>query len=131
MPCRGDEKTGLLGEELEPLLPSDAQCNIRASSSRGDITHTEQSCDQLQVRSRLFSTSEDAPMGTHPQVFASSPTNVFDTAEILGSDSIPSSPFGDSTADDWLHVHEGLLERYNTVFLPVRCIFCAHMMAGN
>ena len=117
-PCESSA-SGFLDKDLEPLLPSDARCSVTASSFPGAGHHSpagEEPCSQLRVRSRLFSTSEDAPLGTHPQMLASSPTNPFDTAEILGSDSIPSSPFGDSMADEWLHVHEGLLERCGTSY---------------
>ena len=107
---RAKDASDLLDKELEPLLPSSTHSTIRASSSRTaePDPHADGSCSQLQVRSRLFSTSEDAPLGVNPQVLTSSPTNPFDTAEILCSDSIPSSPFGDSIADEWLHVHDGL-----------------------
>ena len=107
--CRQDGTLDLLGNELEPLLPSSnaPQCNGAAGSSRGAEGQA-----RLRVRSRLFSTSEDGPLGASRQILATSPTNPFDTAEVLGSDSIPSSPFGDSTADDWLHVQDALLDRY-------------------
>ena len=106
---RAEDASDLLDKELEPMLPSSVR-TIRASSSRSADPYlpADKSCSQLQVRSRLFSTSEDAPLGINPQVLTSSPTNPFDTAEILGSDSIPSSPFGDSIADEWLHVPRGL-----------------------
>ena len=111
-PCRSEDAPDLLGKELEPLLASNGEHSLRAGSSHGAECQppVDDPCSQLQVRSRLFSTSEDAPLAAHPQMLTSSPTNPFDTAEILGSDSIPSSPFGDSIADEWLHVHEGLLE---------------------
>ena len=98
----------LLGNELEPLLPSNTQCNGTAGSSR-QAEHQ----NRLRVRSRLFSTSEDGLLGASRQVLATSPTNPFDTAEVLGSDSIPSSPFEDVMADDWLHVQDALLDRYS------------------
>ena len=111
--CRSEDAADFLGKELEPLLDSNGERSLRASSSHGAECQppNDDPCSQLQVRSRLFSTSEDAPLAAHPQMLTSSPTNPFDTAEILGSDSIPSSPFGDSIADEWLHVHEGLLDR--------------------
>lgn len=114
-------ESDLLSEELEPLLPSDAHCTVKAGSSRAP---SAKSSSQLQVRSRLFSTSEDAPLRTAPQVYATSPTNPFDTAEILGSDSIPSSPFADSTADEWLHIHDGTLERYSRSFHGLSSMPC-------
>lgn len=110
---RAEDASDFPNKELEPLLASTGERSLRAGSFRGADPHppANASCSQLQVRSRLFSTSEDAQLAAHPQLLASSPTNPFDTAEILGSDSIPSSPFGDSISNEWLHVHEGLLER--------------------
>lgn len=56
----------------------------------------------LQVRSRLFSISDDVPDRVSPYGVAGSPTDPFESAELLGSDSLPSSPFGESRAGDAL-----------------------------
>ena len=57
---------------------------------------------QLRVRSRLFSISDDIPERVSPYRMAGSPTDPFESAELLGSDSLPSSPFGESRAGDAL-----------------------------
>ena len=70
---RHDDESHLLGEEIEPLLPSDGQHNARSGSALAQNGDHEQICEQLRVRSRLFSTSEDALLGAHPQVGLYSP----------------------------------------------------------
>ena len=70
---RHDDESDLLGEEIEPLLPSDGQHNVRSGSAPAQKGHHGHNREQLQVRSRLFSTSEDALLGAHPQVGLYSP----------------------------------------------------------
>ena len=70
-----------------------------------DDTSNVTSCTSvspLQVRSRLFSISDDIPDRVSPYGVAGSPTDPFESAELLGSDSMPSSPFGESRAGDAL-----------------------------
>ena len=70
---RHDDESDLLGEEIEPLLPSDGQHDARSGSALAQNGPHVQNCEQLRVRSRLFSTSEDALLGAHPQVALYSP----------------------------------------------------------
>ena len=70
---RHDDEADLLGEEIEPLLPSDGQHNARSGGAPAQNGHHGHNCEQLRVRSRLFSTSEDALLGAHPQVGLYSP----------------------------------------------------------
>jgi hypothetical protein len=61
------------------------------------------------ARSRLFSISDDVPERISPYRAVGSPTDPFESAELLASDSLPSSPLcslgGLSAADEFPLLH--------------------------
>lgn len=82
-------------------LPDHTQAGDAAGAARAGGPHSANMA-HLRVRSRLFSISDDVPERVSPYRAAGSPTDPFESVELLGSDSLPSSPFGESQAGEAL-----------------------------
>ncbi len=100
---------GTRGNALTKSAFQDQQAHSRAGldqpeddSVAGSSSPQNLAMAQLRVRSRLFSISDDVPERVSPYRMAGSPTDPFESAELLGLDSLPSSPFGESRAGDAL-----------------------------
>ncbi|BDA42334.1 probable E3 ubiquitin-protein ligase XBOS32 at N-terminal half [Coccomyxa sp. Obi] len=102
-PFPGHDERGLaLGSTAAAEPPSQDQNDSYAAHTVAQASPQNAAMAQLQVRSRLFSISDDVPDRVSPYGVTGSPTDPFESAELLGSDSLPSSPFGESRAGDAL-----------------------------